>query len=161
MFATSRDAFHCEVLRAADVGAAIALVARAFSADERLGVAVGVTAAEMVELIQPAAARVVADGLTVVARDAASGELAGVLITDDFASLLPMESEGMSPKFDPIFGLLGRLDEAYREARTIAPGEHLHLFMLATEARYRGRGVAGRLARACLANGGRLGIGMR
>lgn len=81
----------------------------------------------------------------------------GVLITDDFTSPLPMGSAGMSPKFEPIFELLGRLDERYREERTIAPGEYLHLFMLATEARYRGRGVAGKLVQKCLANGAEKG----
>jgi ribosomal protein S18 acetylase RimI-like enzyme len=156
MQAAPRDAICCEILRPADAADAVSLVARAFSEDEPMSVAVGVTVAEMEQLLLPAAEQIVADGLTVVARDTQTGEMAGVLVTDDFAAPLPLGAAGASPKFDPIFALLERLDEEYRQDRSVSRGEYLHLFMLATEARYRGRGVAGRLVRACLENGERL-----
>src|ERR1035441_7520651 len=45
------------------------------------------------------------------------------------------------------------LDAQYRHGRTIVRGEHLHLFMLAVDARFAGQGIAQRLVQTCLDNG--------
>ena len=65
--------------------------------------------------------------------------------------------ESLSPKFDPIFDILGQLDEEHRSDSEIAYGEQLHLFLLGVSPQVAGRGVAHELVRVCLENGSRLG----
>jgi GNAT superfamily N-acetyltransferase len=146
-----------EVLKREHLDGAIDLVARAFSSDEPMGAAVGLSTSDIQRFLGLVASRIVEDGLSIVARDADSGELAGALIADDFASPLPIEPEKLSPAFLPIFSLLGELDERYAHGTTFSAGECLHLFMLATDRRYRGRGVAHRLVGGCVENGIRKG----
>jgi ribosomal protein S18 acetylase RimI-like enzyme len=132
------------------------VLALTFSRDDPPSLGVGLTAAEFeefVRLIVPAAA----EGLTVVARSAATGEMAGALLTDDSASPLPEGMERVSRKFDPIFDLLGQLEEDYRHGRPPGPGESLHLFLLGVDRAFAGRGVAQALVAACVANGARRG----
>jgi ribosomal protein S18 acetylase RimI-like enzyme len=147
------DPIRCEILKRNDARQLVHLVARTFSADEPLSVAVGMLAPDIEQLLNAASEQLLSDGLTMVAKDVATGRLAGVLIADDFASPLPVEPENLSPKFQPIFSLLTKLDEEFRQGRTLSSGQYLHLFMLATDRRYRGRGVAQQLIAASIENG--------
>jgi ribosomal protein S18 acetylase RimI-like enzyme len=143
----------CDVFRAADTTAVVDLLARVFSAAEPPAVAMGLTQAEMerfVSLLCPAAA---ADGLTVVARALDTNQTIGVLLTDDFAAPPTLDPSDVSDKFGPILTMLDGLDEQYRKERAIVAGQYLHLFMLAVDAHFVGRGIAQQLVAACLANG--------
>ena len=83
-----------------------------------------------------------------VARDVASGKLAGALIAEDFASPLPLEPENLSPKFQPIMSLVGQAwATSTAQGRTLSSGQYLHVLILATDRRYRGRGVAQQLVK--------------
>lgn len=53
--------------------------------------------------------------------------------------------------------MLGSLDKQYQGGRKIATGEYLHLFMIAVDEAFTGRGIAQRMVEACLANGRRRG----
>jgi ribosomal protein S18 acetylase RimI-like enzyme len=152
------DPIRCEILKKNDARQLVHLVARTFSADEPMGVAVGLHAPDVERFLEAAGEQILSDGLTMVARDAETGRLAGALITDDFASPLPAELESLSDKLLPIFSLLGGLHEEYRQGRTLSSGQYLHPFMLATDKRYRGRGVAQKLVAASLENGASLGF---
>ncbi len=106
------------------------LVAESFTRRDPPAVAVGLTAAEFeafVRLWSPAAG---GEGLTIVAREVASGRLAGALLTEDATSPFPQGLDSVSDKFDPIFDLLGQIDAEYRRERAIEPGQTLHLFLL-------------------------------
>ena len=81
----------------------------------------------------------------------------GALLTEDSASAMPEGIDRLSPKFDPIFDILGQLDTEYRGDRTVAPGESLHLFLLGVADRAAGRGVAQRLVAAGLERGAQKG----
>ncbi|HEX2420940.1 MAG TPA: GNAT family N-acetyltransferase [Acidimicrobiia bacterium] len=91
-------------------------------------------------------------GLTILARDASTHEMAGVLLTEDITSPA-VNIEQVSKKFDPIFGLLGELDTSYRQEKVFRPGEWLHLFLLGVSDRYGRRGIGQRLVEACIENG--------
>ncbi len=129
------------------------LLAESFTQHDPPAVAVGLTPNEFeafVELWSPAAG---VDGLTVVARDVATGQLAGVLLTDDAATPPPQGLEAVSDKFDPILDLLGQIDAEYRDVRTIEPGQTLHLFLLGVAEQFTRRMIGQHLVSACLANG--------
>jgi ribosomal protein S18 acetylase RimI-like enzyme len=151
------DPIRCELLKKNDARQLVHLVARTFSADEPMAIALGLLAPEVERLLEAASEQILSDGLTVVARDTATNKLAGALIADDLASPLPIELENLSDKFGPIFALLGGLEDEYRQGRTLSSGQYLHPFMLATDRRYRGRGIAQQLVAACLDNGAELG----
>jgi ribosomal protein S18 acetylase RimI-like enzyme len=147
----------CDLLRASDTAAAADLLARVFSAGDPPAVAMQLTHAELerfVGLLCPAAVR---DGLTIVARDADTHQIAGVLLTDDFAVPPPIDPSALDDKLLPILSMLDGLDDAYRQGRAIAAGQYLHLFMLGVDAPFSRRGVAQHLVAACLANGRRKG----
>jgi GNAT superfamily N-acetyltransferase len=149
-----------DVAKLSDAEAIVLLLATVFSESEPPAVAMGLTFRDMEQFLRLFAPGAVAQGLTVIARDRDTGKLAGVLLTDDFAAPLPLIVTQISAKFRPIFSMLESLDEQYRRGRTISAGEYLHLFMLAVDREFAGRGIAQGLVKACLDNGIRKGYRM-
>jgi ribosomal protein S18 acetylase RimI-like enzyme len=152
------DPIRCEPLKRNDARQLLHLIARTFSADEPLCVASGLLAPDIERFLQGASEQLLSDGLTMVARDVASGKLAGALIAEDLAAPLPVEPENLSPKFQSILSLLAHLGDDYRQGRTLSSGQHLHVLMLATDRRYRGRGVAQKLIASSVENSLELGF---
>jgi ribosomal protein S18 acetylase RimI-like enzyme len=150
---TIQEPVEYHVAKSADAEGIIRLIATAFSASEPLAVAMSISAREMEGFLEPLMPAAIAEGLTIVARQQGTGKLAGALLNDDFGSPLPVDPSRLSTKFSPIISLLETLDERYRVGRTIAPGEYLHLFMLAADARLAGRGIGRALVEASLENG--------
>jgi GNAT superfamily N-acetyltransferase len=140
-----------------DAEGMVRLIAAAFSTSEPLALAMGLSASEMEGFLQPMMPAAMAEGLTIVARLKSTGELAGALLNDDFASPLPVDPGRLGTKALPIISLLEMLEEHYRIGRTIAPGECLHLFMLAAEQRWKGCGIGRGLVEASLENAVRKG----
>jgi ribosomal protein S18 acetylase RimI-like enzyme len=129
------------------------LLAESFTQPDPPAVAVGLTPNEFeafLELWSPAAG---VEGLTIVARDVATGQLAGALLTDDTASPPPQGLDSVSDKLDPILDLLGQIDAEYRDERTIEPGQTLHLFLLGVAEQFTRRMIGQHLVAAWLANG--------
>lgn len=133
----------------------VRLVATAFSTSEPLAKAVGLSVAEMEAFLRPLMSTAMAQELTIVARRANSGELAGALLNDDLAAPLPVDPSQLNPKYLPIIALLESLEEHYRFDRDVAPGECLHLFMLAVDERFKGLGIGRGLVKATLEHGAR------
>ena len=142
---------------ASDSDEIVRLLARVFSQSEPPAVAMGLSFADFEQFLQIVVPNVIPNGLTVVSRTADTGELAGVLFTDDFATPPDVDLDRISPKFLPIFSMLETLDEQFRQGKAILPNHYLHLFMLAVEARFAGQGIGQGLIRACIDNGARKG----
>ena len=148
---------NCTICAPADLEEMVWLLAETFSRRDPPALAVGLSYSEfagMVRLFCPGAGD---GGLTIVARDAASGGMAGVLLSEDSAAPPPAGFDRLGSKFDPIFDILGGMDTEYRGGRIPAPGESLHLFLLGVAERFAGHGVARRLVAAGLENGARRG----
>lgn len=120
-------------------------------------VAVGLTPEEFEAFVTLWSRAAASEGLTIVARDVATRQLAGALLTDDAASPPPEGLDGLSEKFDPIFDLLGHIDAEYRTERIIEPGQCLHLFLLGVAERFTRRKIGHHLVSVCLANGAHRG----
>lgn len=140
-----------------DADAVAKLLAETFSRHDPPAVAAGITASEFEVFVQLLYPQVAKDGLTIVARLAASGELVGAALTEDSATTLPEGVDRLSAKFNPIFDILGQLETEYRGGREVRPHESLHVFLLGVSDRVAGRGVAQQLVAACLENGRRKG----
>jgi len=141
------------VAKASDAEEIVRLLAAVFSASEPPAVAMGLSSGDLEQFLRLFAPAAIADELTIIARSRESGKLAGVLLTDDFAGSSTLDLNRISTKFLPIFSMLETLDEQYRTGKTISTGQYLHLFMLAVDAQFTGRGIAQRMVKECLENG--------
>jgi len=140
-----------------EADAVAALLGEVFSRRDPPAVAVGLTTSEFEDFVRLLCPTLEAEGLTIVARHAGTKELVGVLLAQDSASVLPDGVDRLSPRFDPIFDILGQLDAEYRAGRPVPPGECLHLFLLGVSDRVAGRGVGQQLVAACLELGAKKG----
>jgi ribosomal protein S18 acetylase RimI-like enzyme len=146
-----------DLLEPAELDSMISLLAAVFSRGDPPAVAVGLSAIELQRLVSAFGPKVLAEELTVLARDASTGSLLGALLAEDFGTPPPSGVEESAPGFAPIGALLDSLDRQYRASHTVVPGTHLHLFMLGVTEHASGRGIAGHLVNTCLANGKRRG----
>ena len=145
------------VYAASDADAMARLLGEVFSRRDPPAVAAGVTASDFEAFVRLFCPRAEAEGLTIVARLASTGELVGALLTEDSASAMPEGIDRLSAKFDPIFDILGQLDAEYRGGLATRPGDSLHLFLLGVSDRVAGRGVARQLVATCLEHGAQKG----
>jgi GNAT superfamily N-acetyltransferase len=144
---------NLSVCQPSEVDELIQLLSEVFTERDPPAVAVGLTRDEFEALVDLYRDRAGREGLTIVARSSESGEMVGALLAEDSAAPFPYGVERLSPKFDPIFEILGQLDTEYRGGRTIAPGEALHVFLLGVRRAFAGQKVAQELVRVCLDNG--------
>jgi len=139
--------------RESDANEMTHLLSEVFTERDPPAVAVGLNQSEFetfVRLFCPQAAK---QRLTIVARCAETEEMCGALLAEDSASGLPDGIDCLSAKFNPIFDILGQLDEEYRGGEVVALGDSIHLFLVGVTQRFSGKGVARQLVSECLANG--------
>lgn len=142
---------------AADADEMSRLLGDVFAKRDPPAVAVGLTAGEFEAFVRLYGPKAEAEGLTVVARSAATGDMVGALLAEDSGSEPPAGLEQLSPKFNPIFDILGQLDAEYSGGRARPRGESVHLFLLGVAQGHAGRGIAQQLVAECVANGRRKG----
>jgi ribosomal protein S18 acetylase RimI-like enzyme len=145
------------VCEPADVPELIQLLALTFTESDPPAIALGITPAEFEAFVTLVIAPQSTQELTIVARDLASGVLAGAQLNEDATTPPPDGITGLSEKFDPIFDLFGQLDDQLGESPVTEPGTVLHLFLIGVDNRFRGRGIARRLVQAALAHGSAMG----
>ena len=102
--------FDYGVCTAQDAVEMARLLGEVFSRRDPPTVAVGVTPSEFEAAVRLFCPKAAEEGLTIVARRPGTRELVGALLTEDSASALPDGMDRLSPKFEPIFDILGRLD---------------------------------------------------
>ena len=142
---------------AADADEISRLLGQVFAERDPPAVAVGLTAGEFETFVRLYGPKAEAEGLTVVARSAATGDMVGALLAEDSGSEPPAGLEHLSPKFNPIFDILGQLDAEYSGGRARPRGVSVHLFLLGVAQGHAGRGIAHQLVAECVANGRRKG----
>jgi ribosomal protein S18 acetylase RimI-like enzyme len=142
---------------ASDADEMAALLGEVFARHDPPAVAAGLTPSEFEDFVRLFCPKADAEGLTVVARSAETGEMCGALLTEESAASLPDGIDRLGAKFDPIFDILGQLDAEYRSGQTVHPGESMHLFLLGVAQRYAGNGIAQQLVAEGLVNGARRG----
>jgi len=147
------DDIEYGLLEQTEAGAMVSVIAEAFSRYEPLAIALGLSASELEQLVSAFMPGALSENLTVVAGEASSKDIIGALFVEDFGTPPPEGLDGSVPAPAPIGALLEALESQYRATRTIGPGTHLHLVMLAVVQRATGRGIARRLISTCLANG--------
>lgn len=142
---------------ASDAEEIIRLLATVFPQLDPPAVAMGLTTHEFSDFVRLYCPKAAAEGLTIIARSTATGEMLGALLSEDSASPIPEGMSRVSEKFRPIFDILGQLDAEYRAGHPVHAGDSVHLFLLGVASSAAGRGVARELVAECLANAVRKG----
>jgi len=145
------------IAKPSDSADIVRLLAEVFSKSEPPAVAMGLSFGDMEQFLQLVVPRVIPDGLTMILRSKDTEGLVGVSLTDDFASFPALDQNQISSNFLPILFMLEKLEEQFCGGRTISPGEYLHVFMLAVDGQFAGRGIGQGLIQACVDNGLRRG----
>ena len=145
------------LLESADAPRMASLLADAFSRFEPMAVAVKLPYAQVERLVAAFVPKAISEQLAIVARDPSRGRLVGALLADDFGTAPPTGLEEAAPLFAPVGALLDGLDEQYRATTSVAPGTHVHIFMVGVDEKAGSRGIAGHLVGACIAQAQRLG----
>jgi hypothetical protein len=133
------------------------VLVEAFGRHEPMTIATGSSREELVAFVKLFGPKAAEEGVTIVARDLASGAMIGALLTDDFAAPPPEGFEQVGERFQPTLSMLEQMDAQYRQGRDIRAGEYLHLFMIGVSRASTGRKVARNLVGTCLENGLRKG----
>jgi len=138
----SRNGIEYGPLDESTLDGAIQCVSEVFVEREPMSVHLGITLDEFLVFARAFYPGVMQEGLSFVARDAASGEVVGVRVSEDYFQEEMPEIEGLSPKFGPLFALLEALGKQAYDMRDIQPGKYVHLFMVAVKSNYAKRGIA-------------------
>lgn len=140
------------ICRPDEVAEMVSVLAETFARHDPPAVALGLTALEFETFLTIVSATAGDDSLTVIARDLASGSMAGALLNEDAGRRSERDLGAISPRFGPISDLFGEIDERIGDAGPIEPGTTMHVFMLGVDDRFAGRGIAQQLVEASLAN---------
>lgn len=143
MFKSVRDGgFVYELLGQQNLQGAIDCVSQVFTQSEPLAHHLGITYDEFTKFAGAYYPKIAEDGLSLVAKDEASGRIIGVRVSEDFIQEGEPPELDISPKFFAIFSLLDQLGEYFKEIRQIQPGQYAHMFMVAVDERFTNQGIA-------------------
>jgi ribosomal protein S18 acetylase RimI-like enzyme len=145
------------ICRPDEVAVMVRVLAETFARHDPPAVALGLTPAEFETFLTIVSATAGDDKLTVVARDVATGAMAGAVLNEDAGRPAVVEAGAISERFGPIFDLFDEIEGQIEDAGPIEPGTTLHVFMLGVDERFAGRGIAQQLVEASLANAAILG----
>lgn len=145
------------ICRPEEVEEMVSVLAETFARRDPPEVALGITAQEFARFLTAVSATAGDDGLSIVARDLASGSMAGALLNEDAGRQSERARGASSSRSGPISDLFRELDAQVGDAGPTVPGTTLHVFMLGVDDRFAQRGIAQRLVEASLANAAALG----
>jgi len=152
MISGTENNIQYSVLTDADFENAADLLAGVFSRSEPLDVATGITSGEVRQVVELNGRNAMAGGLMVAARDTGTNRIAGAVLAHDLADPVPEGFEPIAHRFAPILALLDDLGGPFLKSRTILPGEVLHIFMLAVDPQFAGRGIGRNLLQYTVEN---------
>jgi ribosomal protein S18 acetylase RimI-like enzyme len=132
-----------------DLSEMIELLARTFAANDPPAIALCLTEADFAGALR-LATPAVPQGLSVVARDPATGVMAGALLAEDAATPEPEDNANESPRFEPMIELLASLEAPSHSPPP--PGDAVHILFLGVADAFAGRGIGQGLVRECMVN---------
>lgn len=145
------------IARQADLAELSDLLGSVFSKRDPPAVAAGFSKENLEALARVFGAKSIQEKLSFVAREKDTGRMIGVALAHDFGRPPSNEIAALIPYFEPLLAFLEQLDEKYTSTKTVVAGSFLHIFMIAVDEAWSGKGIAQQLVRECTANGGRHG----
>jgi ribosomal protein S18 acetylase RimI-like enzyme len=139
---TEKSGIIYEVFQVNDIEQTIACIIEAFPRGEPMAKALGITPDEYYFFAKIVCEKAVNDGLSVVAKDKATGQVIGFCISEDLASEPPEGLEKINVKLHPILALLTSLDEEYKKSHKVEKGQIFHLYMVGVREPYKSQNIA-------------------
>ncbi len=131
-----------ELLQEKDLEQTINCLADVFTSAEPVFTALKITPSEFYPLAETICQKAVEDGLSLVAKDSATSQVAGVIISEDLSTELSAQMyKNLPQKFEICFQLLKELHEQYENQKKVFIGKVFHLFMLAAKEQYRNKKI--------------------
>jgi hypothetical protein len=121
--------------------AVVECVARLFAEREPMVLALGLSVDQMRPFVTLICERAVEEELSVVALDAATGQLLGGLLATDFGAEAQPEAADWQRACEPllpVLELLGQLEQPFRAVEDLSPGKYLQVLMAASLSPSRG-----------------------
>ena len=131
--------------RDSDAEQVTAVLADVFSRHDPLAYAAHVTREEFAGFVTSLLPQAGNDELTIVACLPQTGEIVGVMLTNDGAADSAEQLSKLNEKFRPIASILGDLTQTYLAGYTPEWGEMLHLYLLGVADRFAGQGIGKQL----------------
>lgn len=139
------DGLTYAILDAKDLTQVADTVARGFTdGSEPTALALGLAPEDFKPLVEALLPKVLREGLSIVARDTQTGEIAGVQLNEEMGFDLPVELT----RFEwtaPVFALAGEMYDQYFQGGFQKPHESVHIFIIEVSRLYRGKGVGQKL----------------
>ena len=131
-----------ELLQEKDLEQTINCLVDVFTSAEPIFTALKITPSEYYPVAKTICQKAVEDGLSLVAKDSATSQVAGVIISEDLSTQLSEEMyKNLPQKFEIIIQLLKELHEQYEVQKKVVTGRVFHLFLLAAKKQYRNRKI--------------------
>jgi hypothetical protein len=131
-----------ETLSMKDLKETIACVVDVFPRAEPMTKAMEITSDEFYPFAEIYCKKAIREGLSLVTRDKATGNVIGFLISENLASEPPDGIRTINEKFLPIIKLLDGLDENYKQSFELNGNNILRLFMVGVSKHYEGLNLA-------------------
>ena len=86
------------------------------------------------------------DGLSQIAKDSATSQVVGFIISEDLSKELSEEIyKNISQQFEIVFQILNELHEQYEIQKKVVAGKVFHIFLLGAREEYRNRKISNNL----------------
>lgn len=125
-----------------DIEQTAELLSRIFSAKEPMTLALGISCDEFRTLAEPYCEKAAEEGLSVVAADKATENIAGFSISEDLLNPHQEDNYSFSKKFEADLACLSELQDKYKAIQPLEVGEVLHIYMLGVWEGYQKRNIA-------------------
>jgi len=138
------DGIRYELINEHNLESAIECVSHTFIQNEPLAAHLEITVDEFLVFARAFYPSLIEPGISFAAVDVAKDKVVGVRVSEDLYQELeePPEIPGLSPKFHPLFDLLDKLGHLFADKAHIRAGQYVHMFMIAVEPGYQGKGIA-------------------
>ena len=124
------------------------ILAEAFM-EEPMQTVLDTTLEEVLEFMEHVVRHSIPTGLSVIAVDVATDQVAAVSINKDLLEEPIGEHDTFSDKLLPIFALLDELDAVYHQRYKVGPNEVQHNLMMATDPKYRKHDISSLFFKFC------------
>ncbi|MGD1701059.1 hypothetical protein [Dapis sp. BLCC M229] len=135
-----------EILQEKDIEPTINCVVDVFPSAEPMSIALKITPSDFYPFAEIICQKAVAEGLSHIAKDPATSEVAGFIISEHLSNESEEEIHKNIPqKFEVVSQVLKELHEQYEMEKKLVNSKMFHLFLLGAREKYRGRKIANTL----------------
>ncbi len=143
---SEKNGITYQLLQEKDLEQTINCLVDVFTSSEPITTAIQINASEFYPFAEIVGQKAVKDGLSQIAKDSATSQVVGAIISEDLSTELSEEnSKNLPQKFDIIFQVLKELHEKYESQKKLGTDKLFHIFLLATQKQYSNIKIANNL----------------